>query len=287
MTNATLSHPDRADITFPVRDESDTPLVSRSFGKPHGGIYQNTSGVDPTPKIDQFNGLENYAIQTQLWSTDAYKTVLRLADLVKSPVGETPVTFEPGLSVYDSSIDVVPQAEEQQALTLTYPPGSADRVQVDLGLTRVDSVLGTDRGIQAETPRASGDGPIEIRDSSTQITLAADIEVERTVGRPNSTLKRKPAQNPQFIDKQKAAYDAFSLNLQFTDNPAQQLDDALAIFRQRRGRSRPTLDFNGRFGMGQFKVQLDGSAGWRDVSNAGTGDVQTIPAINLRVVDPT
>lgn len=283
----TLSHPDVADITFPVQDEGGTPLVSRSFGKPHRDVYKNTSGVDPTPELDQYNGVENYAIQTQLWSGDAYATALKLADLVKSPVGETPITFEPGLAAYDSSIDVVPQAEEQQALTLTYPPGSVDRVQVDLGLTRVASVLGTDRGIQAQTPRASGDGPITIQDGSTQLTLSTDVEVERTVGRPNSTLKRRPAQNPEFIDKQKAAYDAFSLNLQFTDNPAQQLDDALAIFRQRRGRSRPTLDFNGRFGMGQFKVQLDGSAGWRDVSNAGTGDVQTIPAINLRVVDPT
>lgn len=287
MANATLDHPDISQLSLPVRGEAGDPLVSRDFGKPHSGVYQNTAGVDPVPKIDKQSYVENYTLQTVLNGADAYSDALRLADLVKSPVGETPITFKPNLPAYDNSINVVPQAEQSDALTLTYAPGTAERVGVDLGLTRVGGVLGTDRGIQAQSPRADGTGPIAIQDGSTSVTLTSNIEVERSVGRPNSTLKRAQADKPQFIDKQKAAYDAFSLNLSFTDNPAQKLSDAMDIFKQRRGRSRPTLDFNGVFGMSQFKVQLEGSAGWRDVDQAANGDVQVIPTIDLRVVDPT
>lgn len=281
---ATLNHPDISQISFPIYGEGGDPLVSRDFGKPSRGTKISTGGIWPRPEIDQWNAAENFTIQTELVGPDAHDTARRLADLFLSPLDESPITFDTGLSKYDSNMSVVPQAEQAEALTLEYPAGQT-WVSVDFGLTRVSGVLGANTGIQAQTPQASGSGPIVIQDGSTRVDLSTDITVERTVGRPNSTVQEAELDYPNYIEKRKAASDVFSLTLDFVEDPATKLTDALSIFSARRGRDTATLDFNGQFGMGQFDVILDGSAGWRDVSQAGDGAVQTVPTIDLRVVE--
>jgi len=60
--------------------------------------------------------------------------------------------------------------------------------------------------------------------------------------------------------------------------------DLLSLLRSRTGRDTPTLDFNGRYGMGAFDVQLIGSAAFRHVNRAGDAGTITVPRLDLRVV---
>lgn len=283
MTTATLNHPNFSTISLPIRGEAGDPLVSRDFGKPHMEFFES-GRLDPLPKSDQWNGLENYTIATQLTGSGAYDDALALANLIKSPSAGSAITFDPSLPAYDSSIDVVPRGEQDEALTLTYPPGTSNWVEVDLGLTRIGAIQGSDDGTRAQTPTASGGGPIELRDNSRSVDLSTGVTVERAVGRPNSSINRNVGDHPRYIEKRSAAYDAFSLDLTFVNNVTSKVTDLIDMFRQRRGRSVPTLDFNGTYGMGAFDVQLQGSAGLRHVARAAEGETEVVPTIDLRVV---
>jgi len=284
MTTAALEHPRLPDIQLPVRGKGGDPLVSRDFGKPHLKLFETVEQLDPRAQSDQWNTLENYTIATVLTSSSAYADAITLADHIKSPQAGSATTFAPNLPAYDSNISVVQQAEQEQALTLTYPPGTTDIVEVDLGLTRVGQVLGDDFGTRAETPTASGTGPIEVRGPNTVVELGTQIDVERTVGRPNSPLQRTIDADPTYIEKRKAAHDTFSLSFRAVTTPDQLVTDLLTLFRARQGRDTPTLDFNGRYGLGAFDVVLTGSAAYRRTDSAGSGDVHSVPTLDLRVV---
>jgi len=283
-TTASLEHPRLPDVSLPIRGEGGNPLVSRDFGKPHLDLYEKVEQLNPKAQSDQWNGLENYTVATTLTGTDAYKTARQLADHIKSPQAGNLSTFKPNLPAYDSSINVVQQAEQEEALTLTYPPGTTDWVEVDLGLTRIGRLQGDDFGTRARTPTSSGTGPIEIRGQSNVIELGAGIEVERSVGRPNSPIDRDIAADPRYTEKRKAAYDAFSLAFTAVDNPDTLVPDLRDLFRSRNGRDTPVLDFNGQYGLGAFNVQMPGSASLRNVERTGEGSTIAVPTLDLRVV---
>jgi len=285
MTTATLNHPNFSAISFPITGESGDPLVSRDFGKPHLDFYES-GRLDPLAQSDQWSMLVNYTIATQLTGTNAYQDALNLADMIKSPSAGSALTFNPSSPNFDTDISTVPQAEQDQALTLTYPPGTRDWVEVDLGLTRVGPIQGVDIGLQASAPRASGDGPVTIRDSNEAVTLGTDLEVTRSVGRPNSSVKRNIGTYPRYIERPKAAYDAFSLELQTTSDTTATIDTLKSLFETRRGRNTLTLDFKGVFGMGAFSVMPSGSGAVRFVEPAGQRHDEwvTVPTIDLRVV---
>jgi hypothetical protein len=283
-TTASLEHPRLPDVSLPIRGEGGDPLVSRDFGKPHLELYENVEQLNPKAQSDQWNGLENFTIATTLTGTDAYKTARQLADHIKSPQAGSLSTFKPNLPAYDSSINVVQQAEQEEALTLTYPPGTTDYVEVEVGLTRIGRLQGDDFGTRAQTSTASGTGPIELRGSSTVIELGTGIEVERSVGRPNSPIDRDIAKYPRYTEKRKAAYDAFSISFTATTNPTSLVSDLLSLFRSRNGRDTPVLDFNGQYSLGAFDVQLVGSGGLRHVDRAAEGGVIAVPTLDLRVV---
>jgi len=250
------------------------------------GFYENVGRLNPVAKNDQWNRLENFTISTFLTGADAYDTAIRLANLIKSTTNGSPITFEPNLPEFKGQIDVVQQAEQKEALTLTYPAGTTDYVEVDLGLTRVGPVQGSESNEFAETPTDSGDGPIRIQTSSTSVALRPDIEVERAVGRPSSAVHRNVGEQPRYIEKRKAAYDAFSLSFTAVNNVTQTVTDLIDLFRTRRGTDNLVLDFNGLYGLGQFNVQPQGSAALRHVARAGEGEVRAVPTIDLRVVSP-
>jgi len=283
VTTASLEHPRLPDVSFPIQGEAGEPLVSPDFGKPHLDLYES-GRLDPIPQSDQWNGLENYTIATTLLGSDAYKTARQLADHIKSPQAGSLSTFNPNLPTFDSAIDVVQQAGQEEALTLTYPPGTTDWVEVDLGLTRIGRLQGDDFGDLAQTPTASGTGPIEIRGPSDLVELDTDIEVERSVGRPNSPIDRDIAKYPRYTEKRSAAYDAFSIGFVATATPTSLISDLLSLFRSRNGRDTPVLDFNGQYGLGAFDVQLVGSGAVRHADRAAEGDIIPVPTLDLRVV---
>jgi len=284
VTTASLEHPRLPDVSFPIVGEAGDPLVSRDFGKPHLDLYES-GRLDPIPQSDQWNGLENYTVSTVLTSSTAYDDARNLADLIKSPQAGTATTFKPNLPAYDSAIDVVGQGEQEEALTLTYPPGTTDYVEVELGLTRVGRVLGDDFGDRATTPTADGSGPIEIRGQSDVVELGTGLTVERAVGRPKSPLQRQSGgTHPFYIEKRKSAYDVFGIEFTATATPTSTVTDLLSLFRTRTGRDTPTLDFNGQYGMGAFSVQLVGSAAFRHVDRAGNAGTIVVPRPDLRVV---
>jgi len=283
MTTATLNHPNVSQISLPVRGEGGDPLVSRDYGEPHSGVYE-AGRLDPLPKIDQWNSLLNYTVTTTITASDAYARARRLADLFKSPPGTDPISFDPSLLGFDSNISTVPQGEQDSALTLTYPAGTKDYVEVEFGLTRVSSMLGSDSGQRANTPLASGSGPITLRNTSSTVDLGTEVTVKRDVGRPNDKIKRQLDTHPQYITKREAATDVFGIEFTFASNGGQLGRDLLDLLQARRGRTPLVLDFNGRYGLGAFDVQPAGSGAYRYVERAGDAGAGVVPRLDLQVV---
>lgn len=129
---------------------------------------------------------------------------------------------------------------------------------------------------------------ITISRETTSITIDKALEFERTVGRPQSVVRRNSGGDlPRYIDKQKTASDEFSFSAELkgpdANSRAQTLrDDIILPPLQRNGLQ---LDFNGTYGMGSYEVFPFGSAPVRIMYPAGTADVVILPDITLRVVD--
>lgn len=278
--DAVITRRDRV-IAIPLLESSGgTPLVSPTVG--HPSLKLQTNGrIDPRSS-DQWSIVENYQIVGRFISNASYKKARILADIIKSGQGSAG-TLQIPKDTYDDDISVVPLAEQEEALTITYPPGQRDFVEVDLGLTRVNTVNGS--GAPYNSPTGSGSGPIQITDGTTTIDLTTDIEVERSVGRPASTVRRQTGTYPNATEKRKSAYDAFALTLEFVENATSKINDLVDMFSTRLGRGTLTLKFNGIYGLGSFDVIPQGSNALRRVEPAAQTGVELVPQLNLRVVD--
>lgn len=233
--------------------------------------------------LDNWSQLEQYNIMGRFYGSNVYQDAIQLADLLKSHSGGTPLTLEIPLDEYPDSIEVAPSAGSNQAASIVYNPGRRGWVEVDVGLTRVGNTQGS--GSQAaSTPTASGSGPIQLSDGGATIDLSTGIEVERVVGRPNSQAKRSTGDYPNYIDKRKSAYEAFSLSLTFGSNTTQKVQRLRDMASRKLRRGAFTLDFNGLFGMGSFDVVPDGSGAIRHVRRSGYQGTTVIPTMNLRRV---
>lgn len=280
-TNATLERGGTT-ITLPLQETGGTPAVSTDHGKPHLTFHE--SGVMNPRFADFWSQLETYSITTRLTGSSGYSDAIALADFIKSHSGGDDTTLNIGMPEYDSDMLVAPQAEQEQALTLTYPPGRRDAVNVSLGLTRVSEIVGS--GTQdASTPTDSGSGNIQLTDGSTTVDMVPGVTVERVVGRPNSEINRRTgAENPQYIDHRKAAYDAFSIGFRGVSNPNTIVSNVLDLTAGPLGRTPLTLDFNGTFGLGSFDVAPQGSNAIRHVRVVGAQGEVRLPTLNVRVV---
>jgi hypothetical protein len=288
MVDATISR-DGTSVSLPLVDNSSgTPLVSRDIGKPHLAI-RNVGAADPYMQ-DRYSALENYTLTGWLKSATAFDDAITLADLLKNHGQGSPITLDIPLDGYDDNIKVVPAAEQEQAVTLAYEPGDP-WVGVDLSLTRVSAYQGAssvDGNLISNTPTASGDGPIQLSDpgTSTTIDLTNDIVVERTTGRPNSTLSRRTdKQYPQYIDKIKTAFDEFSISFQATEGDTiQTVRDLNDMILRKRGTQPLKLNFNGVYGMGEMSVAPVGSQAQRDTKPSGYEGISIVPTLSLRRV---
>jgi len=277
MASATLSRGNTT-IEIPLEREGGDLLVASSFGKPEVQIRSSGGTLNPRAN-DRWSGVHNIELEGTLFD---YQTSHDLADLIKS-ASEQPLTLDIPSSLYPDTLAVAPSAGADTALTLTYPAGKRDQVDVSLSLTRVGDVQGTGTQ-QATTPTASGNGPVQLSVGATTIDLpSADLSVERGVGRPNDTVRRVPNQpDPRYLSKQKVTTDVFTLSFQSVENFSTVLNELTdATFREQLGRNGVTLDFNGLLGLGAVQAIPTGSSPFRQVQQAGRGWA-VVPTLELR-----
>jgi hypothetical protein len=205
-------------------------------------------------------------------------------DLIKSNSNGNTLTLNIGMSEFDTDINVVPAAGQDQALTTVYNPGWRNYVEVDLSLTRVSEIVGgADQS--ASTPTAMGSGPIQIGNGSTTVNLTEGVEVQRSVGRPQSVVRRSPNDLfPIYVDKHKTAFDGFELSFEITESTVSTVNDLVDLFSQKLGRNSLNLNFQGLFGMGSFNVVPTGSGALRAQRVSGEQGTNNVPTIQLRRV---
>ena len=277
MAVATLTRGNDS-IEIPLQEESGEILVSSTFGKPEVDIRQSGGTLNPRSQ-DQFSGLQNFEIVGKFFD---YDTSHNLADLIKSASTEPLELTIPG-DLYEDDITVCPSAGSDSALGLSYPAGRRNIVDVSLTLTRVGPVQGVGEQ-QAQTPRASGNGPVQIRIGSRTVDLpTAGLSLERAVGRPNDVVRRVPSQaDPRYQVKPKVTSDVFTFAFETLDNIPQTLNAITEnIFRDQLGRGGVTIDFNGVLGLGAIEAIPVGSSPFRQVHQAWRGWV-TVPTLELR-----
>jgi len=290
MAVATLTRGDTT-LTLPLIEEASEMVVTRDIGKPNQQI-QLTGGLNPRA-IDQRSGTVEYTLLGRYTNTQqfdpenedtrktCYVEAIQLADFIKSGSNGETITLDINMPEYDTA-QVVPQAEQEQALTLEYIPGAPGQVLVNLGLSTVDRVNGQVPQ-KAETPTAQGNGPIQLRGPSRSVNLVQDVEVIRSVGRPNSKLETDFNTLPYLRDRFKSTFDAFELAFQSSD-PSGTIRDIADMFSQQLASENLILDFQGIYGMGAFNVVPEGSQALRHIRTTGVEGHGSVPTINLRRV---
>lgn len=277
MASVTLSR-GTTSIEIPLEEEAGEQLLATTFGKPE--VQVRDSGGTLNPRVqDRWSGLESYSLVGKLYD---HQTTHDLADLIKSASGDA-LTLEIPLAEYPDSVQVAPAAGQDTALSLSYPAGQRNIIDVELSLTRVDRTNASTTQ-EASTPTASGNGPVQIRANGTTVDLpAADLSLERTVGRPNDVVRRQSgASDPYHIAKAKPTSDVFTLSFEtVADIPATLNSLTDSMFRTRLGRQGVVLDFNGVLGLGEMDVIPVGSSPFRQVHQAGKGWVIN-PVMELR-----
>ena len=280
MAVATLTRGNDS-IEIPLQEEGGEILVSSSFGKNEVDIRRSGGTLDPRTN-DRWSGLQNFELLGKLFD---YETTHDLADLIKS-ASTDPLQLTIPTDLYEENITVCPSAGSDSALGLNYPAGRKKIVDVSLTLTRVDPNVQGVGGQQAETPRASGSGPVQIRIGSRTVDLpTAGLSLERSVGRPNDVVRRRPSQaDPAYLVKPKVTSDVFGFSFETVDNIPETLNAITEnIFREQLARGGVTIDFNGVLGLGSIEAIPVGSSPFRQVHQAGRGWT-TVPVLDFRRV---
>lgn len=270
-------------VDIPLLDQGGTPLFITDFGKPHQTIYEKGGTLDPRV-ADNWSGLVNYNIVGRL---DSYDDANTLADLIKSADPDDDLELDIPLPEHPDTVRVNPLAASENALVLTYEPGYSSHVQVELGLTRISRFEADSENKQLNvTPTATGTGPIQIDTGNSVIDIETDVEVQRSVGRPNDVIRKTTrGVDPYCIQKAKYANDEFSIEFQELAEGAEVLRQlADDVFGSKLGSRGIKLNFNGLFGLGTFDVVPMGSAPFRQVRTAGENTVINVPTFDLRVV---
>jgi len=282
--NVTLSRGSTS-VSIPLVEESGEQLITKSLGKPNLRL-RDSGGTDFPRTQDQWSGLQNYSIVGRVFD---YADAHTLADLLSSADPDTPLILEPNLPEFDSSVEVAVSAGSDQALSITFPPGRRNNLNVGIELTRVNTIDGNPQSI--ETPTQTGTGPITVEAGPTTVTLPnTAIEVERTLGRPNDVIRRgkKDNLNPNYYPKKKPITETLSLSFQDisgTTGVFTQLTDA--IFETNLGDEPVYLNFNGIYGFGEFAVFPTGSAPFRHLRQAGDTTIFAPSLEFTRTFDPT
>jgi hypothetical protein len=277
-------------VTLPLLDAGGTPLFSVDFGKPNANIRNGGGSLNPRVQ-DQYSGNINYTLVGRFSPdsgvSDPYSEAQSLAEIIKEdPFDDMFLDVSQFNEFADNAITVSPTAGGEGALSLSYPPGHRNYVDFQVQLTEYAERQGSP-GRSITTPTATGTGPIELKAGGNSVPITSDVQLSRTVGRPNDTIrKRSEADTPTYYPKRKVTYDMLSLQFEFTENTISNLQTVgRDIFRTRLGRSGIKIDFNGLYGYGEFTVFPEGSAPFRQQRLAGfADDKQRVPTLDLRVI---
>jgi hypothetical protein len=281
MAEATLSRGSTS-VSLPLIASGSTPIAARDIGKPNLNL-NNTGELDPRVGNDQ-SALETITLLGRFHGSNAFSDANTLADLIKSNSNGTPLTLNINMPEWDTDIEVAPAAGQEEAVALNYPAGKTNTVEVDLGLSRVSQTFGGTPQ-QATTPTGAGSGPVQISDGTTTVDLTSDLTVSRSLGRPQSQIKKHPVNTyPTYYDKTKTAYEGFEIQMQFNDSAVTESNNLADLFRDKLSYDSLTLDFQGLYGLGAFDVVPSGSGALRHVREAGRKDQIITPTISLRRV---
>lgn len=265
MTSVTLSRGSTS-IEIQLEKEGGEQLLASTFGKPEVNIRENGGTLNPRV-LDNWSGVQNFTLAGMVFD---YQTSHDLADLVKT-ASLDPLTVDIPLPEYPDSVTVAPAAGQAGALSLSYPAGRKNMVDVALNLTRVGDVVGSITQ-EATTPTATGSGPVQLSVGSTTVDIpTADLSLGRDVGRPNDVVRRQPGTaDPRYQVKPKVTSDVFTLSFETIEDIPETLNAITdSIFREQLGRRGVTLDFNGVLGLGAIEAIPTGSSPFRQVHQAG------------------
>lgn len=278
MTTATLTHEGES-IDIPLVEESGTPIFITDIGKPEQE-FKNGGALDPRVS-DFWSTFVNYTLGGRFQGSNAFDDAISLADMIKGNLNTEAITLDVDLPEVDP-VEVAPSPGQDQALELTYEPGETDHVHVGLSLMRIGSFeYGTDQ--DANTPTASGSGPLQLTDGTTTVDLDLDLTVERTIGRPQSVARAQSNQKyPNYHDKRKTASDVFQIKLQFTRDAVTKTENIQDLISDLTYRGGLQLKFNGLYGMGTFDVAPLGGNALRTVRQVGQEGMVPVPTLNLR-----
>lgn len=265
-------------IDIPLIEESNTPIVSSDLGKPEATVRGSGGSLLPRTQ-DRWSSVQNVTLSGRFFGDDAYTRAIKLHDILQSDIQDE-LVLEIPLDEYDD-MTVMPSAGDSSALEQSYNAGTKDSVDIQLALTRVSSIDQTGSRV-AETPTSTGTGPVELRVDNESIALTNSLDVTRSVGRPNDVVRRRSNQNyPVGYSKPKTTTEDISLTLDFTQDLPAKLNTITGMFEQQFGRGGATLDFNGKYGLGEFEVLPTGSAPFRQVRQAGEKVVR-LPTLDFQ-----
>lgn len=269
-------------MTFEVYERAGSLMVARDAGKPQGKLYR-TSAQAPTFS-DHRAPLEGYTIVGQLVGEGAYEDARVLAeDIVRPAAGGASATLD--LS------DVSGLGAKQvgfvgdRALSLGYPSNQGEWVSLQLTAVVVDNTIGgTTQG-----PGGVGDtgtGPVVISRDGASLSLAKNIDMERQVGRPETTTRHDGDNDPYMVDRPRAFSDVFELSATWNvDAAAKQNQLVEQIVKPPLGFGSMTLNFNGLYGLGTYTVAPVDSRATRVSWSAGEQGMVRVESLKLMVVD--
>ncbi len=265
MADVTLTR-GNISISFPLVEEGGQILAARTFGKPEVNVRKSGGTLNPRVN-DRWSGIESLNLVGKIFEP---ATAHNLADVIKSASTE-PLEVAVPAPEYPDTMRVAPAAGQAGALTLEFPAGRKNLIDVDLKLTRVGTVRGVG-GQQASTPLSSGDGPVVVKAGRERIEIpTADLSLSRSVGRPNDAVRRTPAgADPRYQVKRKVAADTFTLSFETVDAIPQTLNKIVSsVFRSKLNRRGVVVDFNGLLDLGAIRAIPIGSSPFREVRQAG------------------
>jgi hypothetical protein len=284
MTTITLSRGGTS-VDIPLlSDSGGTPLITRSVGKPEQTLTEQSGALNPRSQ-DFRAGLETVTAVGRFRTASAYADARTLAGLIKEQQGGTALTLEVPHGEFPSSMAVVPAAGQEEAVSISFLPGTKDDVQVQLNVTRVGSARGT-ASRSADIATGSGSGPIQLTDSTSTVDLGTNVEIEWSLGQPNYAVRGQTTRPfPYVIQKNKAAYEAFEVSWEYTSSAVSNINTIVDdLISPQLGRGALTLKFNGVFGLGSVDVVPVGGSGLRHQRISGEAGTTNVPSLSLRRV---
>lgn len=129
--------------------------------------------------------------------------------------------------------------------------------------------------------------PVTLTREPYSIQLTHNLDVQRRVGRPNSTVREGTKEHPYLVDRQRAAADVFELSGEFYSDAADAAAENLCerVIRPPLGYNTLSINFHGMYGMDSYRVVPEGSRAVRVSWAAGETDVVSVDTLALRVVD--